>query len=97
MRAKKGNRPLVDLWAWQREAACRDLDSTLFYSPHGEGFTDRRSREERARSVCWTCAVQEKCAQFALTLGETYGVWGGLTEAERRRLARRARSGLSAG
>ncbi|GHE72552.1 WhiB family transcriptional regulator [Streptomyces spiralis] len=89
MRAKKGIRPLADLWDWQRQAACRGLDSALFYSAPGEGHSGRRSREERARSVCWTCAVQEKCAKFALTLGETYGVWGGMTEAERRRFTGR--------
>ncbi|MFF4838334.1 WhiB family transcriptional regulator [Streptomyces sp. NPDC001315] len=42
------------------------------------------------RAACAGPAPCRKSAQFALTLGETYGIWGGLTEAERRRLARQA-------
>ncbi|MEW2626151.1 WhiB family transcriptional regulator [Streptomyces sp. NPDC048106] len=93
MRAKKRIRPLADVWEWQMEAACRGLDGAVFYSPAGERGIERARREERARSVCQACPVREKCALFALALGEPYGVWGGLTEAERRHIARQGQAG----
>jgi WhiB family redox-sensing transcriptional regulator len=71
-------------------AACRDADCELFFplGPVGPGAVSARE----AKSVCETCPVREPCLEYALTHGCADGVWGGLTELERRALRRRGRS-----
>lgn len=96
MSGERGLRPVAHLWEWQRAAACRDEDASYFYSPAGECGPERRRREERARRVCRSCTVRETCALFALAFGERYGVWGGMTESERNKIAA-ARSAASGG
>ncbi|MFD9669519.1 WhiB family transcriptional regulator [Rhodococcus sp. NPDC059968] len=84
---------------WQEHAACRGTESSVFFSPDGErrGRAQAR-RESRARRICQDCPVLGRCREHALAMGEPYGVWGGMTEADRRRHARRrlaAATGLS--
>ena len=75
--------PAEDSWRWWVSAACRGMDSSLFFSPDGENGLPRRAREERARAVCRQCPVQNECATFALSTRQQHGTWGGLTEQER--------------
>ncbi|MER6126656.1 WhiB family transcriptional regulator [Streptomyces sp. NPDC001795] len=75
--------PVAEFWAWQLFAACRGMDVSMFFSPPGERGSIRREREERARAVCRGCPVRDACARFALSTGQHYGVWGGLSEGER--------------
>ena len=75
--------PLTEFWEWQLLAACRGMDSTVFFSPSGERGSERRNREKVARAVCRRCRVQDACARFALVTRQPYGVWGGLSESER--------------
>lgn len=79
-------RPLVNDWQWQQRAACRGMSSSVFFSPRGERGRARQEREERARRVCARCEVVEICGATAVRQGEAFGVWGGLSRAERRRL-----------
>ncbi|MEU3619034.1 WhiB family transcriptional regulator [Streptomyces sp. NPDC006872] len=74
------------------EAACRGLDVSIFYSPQGERGLDRRVREKAAIEICSGCPARKKCADFALSTRQEFGVWGGLTEADRelRRISRSA-------
>ena len=74
------------------EGACLDHDE-LFYSAEDEPKGQRRRKEQEAKAICETCAVLETCRQFAMDQGELYGVWGGLTESERHKLAGRHRTG----
>ncbi|MFF4961043.1 WhiB family transcriptional regulator [Streptomyces sp. NPDC001222] len=76
-------KPHLSEWSWQSRAACRGMDSSVFFSPMGERGARRRDREERAQSICRTCPVLRACAAFALRTSQTHGVWGGLTESER--------------
>jgi WhiB family transcriptional regulator, redox-sensing transcriptional regulator len=71
-------------WTWQRDAACRNLGSWLFFAPDGERSSARRQREAAAKEVCRSCPVQAPCALYALATRQRYGVWGGLTEDDRR-------------
>lgn len=48
----------------------------------------RDASTEEAKAVCAGCAVREQCLEFALTNGEKFGIWGGLSERERRRIRR---------
>jgi WhiB family redox-sensing transcriptional regulator len=75
--------PNADLWDWQLDAACRDLDSSVFFHPEGERGSARARRQEQAKAVCATCPVLRQCAEHALRVREPYGVWGGMTEEER--------------
>lgn len=75
--------PLADWWDWQLHAACRGMDSAVFFHPEGERGAARRRREQAAKAVCATCPVQLRCAEHALRVREPYGIWGGVGEEER--------------
>jgi hypothetical protein len=52
---------------------------------------EREERERRAKAICRDCAVRRECLDYAMSIRELHGIWGGLTEAERRSvLAREA-------
>ena len=90
--------PVLALWEWQHSGACMGMDSALFFHPEGERGSSRRRRDEDAKNVCRTCPVIDSCRAHALATHEPYGVWGGMTEDERRtwikQKERYARSGL---
>ena len=72
---------------WHLQASCRGPESVLFFPPSlPERREDRDARETRAKRICLECPVQNDCLQFALRVREPHGIWGGLTESERRRL-----------
>lgn len=69
---------------WFLRAACRGESVELFYSLDETDI-------ERALAVCARCPVREPCQEVATTEREQFGVWGGTTEAQRRRALRRER------
>ena len=71
------------LWSWRLRAACREVDSAVFFSPDAERGLERDVREARAKAICARCPVIRECAVYALRHGERYGVWGGLSERDR--------------
>lgn len=74
---------------WRDASACRGLgeDSELFF-PVGEGHA-AKAQEEQAKAVCRGCPVWQQCLVWALETRQDSGVWGGLSEGERRKLHRR--------
>jgi WhiB family transcriptional regulator, redox-sensing transcriptional regulator len=80
--------PVTDIWDWQIRGACRGMDSGFFFHPEGERGPARANREARAKEVCRACPVIEECRRHALAVHEPYGVWGGLSEAERDEIIR---------
>ncbi|NIR37006.1 MAG: WhiB family transcriptional regulator, partial [Actinobacteria bacterium] len=50
---------------------------------------ERERRENKAKAICQVCPVQVDCLEFAMEIREPYGIWGGLTETERRQVAAR--------
>jgi len=75
---------------WRGQAECRRTNANVFFPPsHFELKPEKDEREEAARSLCRACAVREDCLDYALTVREQHGIWGGLNELERRRLARK--------
>jgi WhiB family redox-sensing transcriptional regulator len=64
---------------WQLEALCRQTDPEAFFPERGES-----ARE--AKRVCGLCEVRAECLDYALANDERFGIWGGLTEREMRRL-----------
>lgn len=73
-------------WEWQLSGACRGHDVDLFFHPYGEREPSRTRRERAALAVCASCPVMAVCRQYSLEAREPYGVWGGLTEADREQL-----------
>ena len=88
--------PVADLWDWQYRGACRDLDTSLFFHPEGERGSTRRRRAAAAKAICAKCPVLEQCREHALRVQEPYGVWGAMTEEERRDYVNRRKRRLSA-
>ncbi|WP_435854332.1 WhiB family transcriptional regulator [Streptomyces subrutilus] len=76
---------------WHAEAVCRRDEAGLFFAPSKEPTATRLSREEAAKRVCARCPVMVACREHALLQPEPYGVWGGLTAAERRVVLARMR------
>jgi WhiB family redox-sensing transcriptional regulator len=72
-------RALMTRPEWQTDAACRGMDSELFYPGQGED-------PNPAKAICRLCDVQASCLAYALNRPERFGVWGGLTVRERRRI-----------
>ena len=68
---------------WQSEALCAQTDPEAFFPEKGGSTRD-------AKRVCGACNVRSECLEYALTNDERFGIWGGLSERERRRLRKRA-------
>ncbi len=72
---------------WQAKAACRGPQSDVFFPPeHVERREDRDGREEAAKAICRSCTVRRACLDYALSIREPHGIWGGLNELERKQL-----------
>lgn len=76
--------PNADVWEWQMRGLCRGMDVARFFHPDNERGQARKRREGEAKAICLACPVLELCRQHALAVQEPYGVWGGLSERERR-------------
>lgn len=68
--------------SWVDRAACRGMDPAVFF-PSTEEETDL------ALDICRSCPVRAECLEYALASKERFGIWGGATERERRRMLRR--------
>ena len=67
----------AELETWQDRAACRRVDSSIF-------FLELGARPDQARAICAQCAVRTECLEMALAEGLTFGIFGGKTPRERR-------------
>ncbi len=67
---------------WWSLAACRNAEPELFFPISATSAS--RSTVERAKRVCASCPVQSQCLRYALRHRQEQGIWGGLTEDERR-------------
>ncbi|MFC8302373.1 WhiB family transcriptional regulator [Specibacter sp. NPDC057265] len=68
---------------WQSDALCAQTDPEAFFPEKGGSTRD-------AKKVCGACNVKAQCLEYALANDERFGIWGGLSERERRRLRKRA-------
>lgn len=66
---------------WREDALCSQTDPELFHPEPGRSVRP-------AKAVCMACEVRTECLDYALGTGEQRGVWGGLSERERRALQR---------
>jgi WhiB family redox-sensing transcriptional regulator len=72
---------------WWGLAACRNAEAELFFPISATAASS--STVQRAKQVCASCPVQPQCLSYALRHRQEQGIWGGLTEDERRRMNRR--------
>ncbi len=75
---------------WENRAACREVDPEIFFKPRGSAADTPEAQE--AKRICRGCPVIRECGTYALRHGVEFGVWGGLTERERRALTKRVRA-----
>jgi len=67
---------------WQEQALCSQTDPEAF-------FPEKGGSTREAKRICSRCDVKGECLEYALGHDERFGIWGGLSERERRRLRRR--------
>jgi WhiB family redox-sensing transcriptional regulator len=72
---------MVAKLSWQDFANCKGADQDLF-------FPERGASTRKAKAICGACSVKEECLEYAITNGERFGIWGGLSERERRKIRR---------
>ncbi len=68
---------------WQDRALCAQTDPEAF-------FPEKGGSTREAKQVCLSCEVRSECLEYALANDERFGIWGGLSERERRKLKRSA-------
>ena len=68
---------------WQERSLCAQTDPEAF-------FPEKGGSTREAKKVCVSCEVRVECLEYALEHDERFGIWGGLSERERRKLKRRA-------
>jgi WhiB family transcriptional regulator, redox-sensing transcriptional regulator len=69
--------------AWQADSLCAQTDPDAFFPEKGGSTRD-------AKRICAACEVRAQCLEYALANDERFGIWGGLSERERRKLRKRA-------
>ena len=74
---------------WQERALCAQTDPEAF-------FPEKGGSTREAKRICAGCEVRAECLEYALANDERFGIWGGLSERERRRLKLQRRGSLSA-
>ena len=67
--------------AWMLDARCLDADPEAF-------FPEKGGSTREAKRICAACPVRDECLDYALANDERFGIWGGLSERERRRVKR---------
>ena len=68
---------------WQERGLCAQTDPEAF-------FPEKGGSTREAKKVCLTCDVRQDCLEYALANDERFGIWGGLSERERRKLKKKA-------
>ena len=68
---------------WQERALCSQTDPEAF-------FPEKGGSTREAKRICSRCEVKSECLEYALGHDERFGIWGGLSERERRKLKKRA-------
>lgn len=68
---------------WMAHGECNGADPALFFPERGDDVTVKQ-----AKAVCATCPVRQECLEYAIAGAEKFGIWGGLSERERRRIRR---------
>lgn len=79
-------KPIMENYDWQLRGLCRDEDPEVFFLPDNARMGEKTKRVNLAKKVCEGCPVIQECLSYALKSQQDYGVWGGMSQDERRRL-----------
>lgn len=71
----------MDKAEWMADANCLGLDPDIFFPARGEVAA-------QVKTICRECDVQSECLAYALNNGEKHGIWGGMSERDRRKIRR---------
>jgi WhiB family transcriptional regulator, redox-sensing transcriptional regulator len=71
----------IETLPWQKEAKCLQAEPDTF-------FPEKGGSTREAKRICAQCTVRAECLEYALENDERFGIWGGLSERERRKLKR---------
>ncbi|MDR0505030.1 MAG: WhiB family transcriptional regulator [Bifidobacteriaceae bacterium] len=82
-----GDRTSIEPLAWQELALCPQTDPEAF-------FPEKGGSTREAKRICSACEVQRECLEYALAHDERFGIWGGTSERERRKIKQRRAAGL---
>lgn len=72
-----------EVLSWQADSLCAQTDPEAF-------FPEKGGSTREAKKICSSCEVRSDCLEYALENDERFGIWGGLSERERRKLRKRA-------
>jgi WhiB family redox-sensing transcriptional regulator len=81
--AGNGDEEVQSELEWQERALCAQTDPEAF-------FPEKGGSTREAKRVCMSCEVRVQCLDYALENDERFGIWGGLSERERRRVKKHA-------
>lgn len=73
----------IETLPWAQDAKCLQADPDTF-------FPEKGGSTREAKRICTQCTVRQECLEYALDNDERFGIWGGLSERERRKLKRLA-------
>ena len=73
----------IEQLPWSTEAKCLNADPDVF-------FPEKGGSTREAKRICGECTVRAECLEYALEQDERFGIWGGMSERERRKLKRLA-------
>lgn len=74
---------VIESYEWQYDGACTDVSVEEFFLPENARGQLKVQRESKAKAICATCPVVQRCLQHALDAKEPYGIWGGTSPEER--------------
>jgi WhiB family transcriptional regulator, redox-sensing transcriptional regulator len=72
----------IDAQPWQASALCAQTDPEAFYPEKGD-------QAKTAKMICAQCPVKSECLEYSLARDERFGIWGGLSERDRREIRKR--------
>lgn len=67
---------------WTKQALCAEVDYEIFFPNKGDRTVD-------AKRICRSCNVKQECLEYSFKNNERFGIWGGLTEFDRKKLRRK--------
>lgn len=84
-----GGAGLLIQFPWMDEAVCKEIGTEAFFPKEADLQTAKK-----AKAICNTCPVINKCLEHALSFDRTMGIWGGTTERDRWKIKRQRRQGI---
>lgn len=76
------NQQEIEEEAWMADGVCRSVGGELWFPEKGDHYS-----ASKARAICQDCPSKQPCLEYAMSRNERFGIWGGASERDRRKLA----------